>query len=352
VNGWYNHGVTVRFSGSDPTSGISSCSSGGYSGPDTAGAAVSGTCTNGAGLTGGASVEIKYDATPPSVAVKPQRGPDANGWYNRPVSVTFEGADALSGVEACTAPVLYKGPDVAKGSLKGECKDKAANMSAPAAFEFAYDSRPPALRRVKAEIRKDRVILRWTASTDARSFSIVRRPGLKGTKPSKVYVGPKRAFADRRVKTGVKYRYTVTAYDQAANAAARVLVTKAGATKASATSKSVATPKSTALPKRTALRGLTQPPKNARVKAPLLLRWGAVAKATYYNVQLHRDGRKILSSWTTGTKLRLKRFWAFAGEKYILSPGRYRWYVWPGFGRPAAATFGKLIGARSFVVTR
>ena len=34
ANGWYNHGLNVGFSGSDGVSGISSCSSGSYSGPD------------------------------------------------------------------------------------------------------------------------------------------------------------------------------------------------------------------------------------------------------------------------------------------------------------------------------
>jgi hypothetical protein len=346
VNGWYNHEVSIGFSGTDPTSGIASCSSGGYGGPDTAGAAVVGRCSNGAGLTGEASVEIKYDATPPTVTVKPERPPDANGWYNHPVTVSFEGADALSGLEVCTPPVLYKGPGIAKGSLKGECKDKAANTSAPAVFEFSYDARPPKLTRVKAQIRKDRVIVRWTASKDARSFSVLRRPGLKGAKPSKVYTGPKRAFADRRVKKGVKYRYVVTAYDQAANTAVKGLGAKVGIS----TAKTRA-PKPVPKSKQRVLRGLTQPAKNARVKAPLLLRWRAVSKASYYNVQLHRDGKKIRTAWTTGTKLRLGRFWSFEGKNYILSKGRYRWYVWPGFGRPADARFGKLIGSRSFVVT-
>ena len=52
-NGWYNHALTVGFSGTDPTSGIDSCvPPQGYSGPDNANASVSGSCIDRAGNTG------------------------------------------------------------------------------------------------------------------------------------------------------------------------------------------------------------------------------------------------------------------------------------------------------------
>ncbi len=52
-NGWYNHALTVGFTGTDPTSGIDSCvPPQGYSGPDNANASVSGSCIDRAGNTG------------------------------------------------------------------------------------------------------------------------------------------------------------------------------------------------------------------------------------------------------------------------------------------------------------
>ena len=52
ANGWYNHELTVGFSGSDATSGLESCSpSQNYGGPDSAGTSVSGTCRDHAGNT-------------------------------------------------------------------------------------------------------------------------------------------------------------------------------------------------------------------------------------------------------------------------------------------------------------
>jgi len=67
-NGWYNKPVTVGFSGTDATSGVGSCSSVGYSGPDNAGAVIAGTCSDRAGNVGTAAFGLKYDSTPPGVS--------------------------------------------------------------------------------------------------------------------------------------------------------------------------------------------------------------------------------------------------------------------------------------------
>jgi hypothetical protein len=81
-----------------------------------------------------------------------------------------------------------------------------------------------------------------------------------------------------------------------------------------------------------------------------LLTWSAVPKATYYNVQLIRGG-KVLSAWPTRPRLRLQRSWLYAGRRHRLTPGRYRWYVWPRFGSRASGRYGRLLGGSSFVVT-
>ena len=62
-NGWYNHGLTINFSGSDGVSGIGSCTSTDYKGPDTDHTSVSGSCTDNAGNSNGTGFELKYDAT-------------------------------------------------------------------------------------------------------------------------------------------------------------------------------------------------------------------------------------------------------------------------------------------------
>ena len=67
ANGWFNHAVPVAFYGGDPTSGLASCSSATYKGPDSAQAVVHGTCTDQAGNVGSGSVTFAYDATPPQL---------------------------------------------------------------------------------------------------------------------------------------------------------------------------------------------------------------------------------------------------------------------------------------------
>ncbi len=67
-NGWYNHPLAVKFSGTDATSGIGACTSADYKGPDDPSAAVPGSCTDVAGNTGASKFALEYDATPPSLA--------------------------------------------------------------------------------------------------------------------------------------------------------------------------------------------------------------------------------------------------------------------------------------------
>ena len=275
------------------------------------------------------------------VEAKAERQPDANGWYNHAVQVAFVGSDALSGVDSCAAPILYKGPDTEKTSLSGTCRDKASNTSQPSGLELKYDMTPPSLARVKFEINNRGIALRWTASKDSLTFAVVRRPGLKGPKPSTVYNGGARAFTDRRLARGVKYRYTVTAYDQAGNGAVKAFAAQA--------SRSLTTP-ARATPTRST-PALASPALGARVSAPPLLAWKAVRQATYYNVQLFYEGRKILSVWPKGPQLRLQKSWKYGGKSFVLRPGRYRWLVWPGFDELSANHYGKLLGSRVFIVT-
>ena len=64
-NGWYNHPVLVTWSGSDATSGIASCSSVNFAGPEGVNVSVVGGCTDNAGNAVSTGVPINYDATAP-----------------------------------------------------------------------------------------------------------------------------------------------------------------------------------------------------------------------------------------------------------------------------------------------
>ncbi|HEX2110687.1 MAG TPA: hypothetical protein VHF67_03970 [Gaiellaceae bacterium] len=97
-----------------------------------------------------------------------------------------------------------------------------------------------------------------------------------------------------------------------------------------------------------AARRPPRPSAGAVVVSPPVLRWPAVRGASYYNVQVYRDERKILSRWPRQARLPLRRVWQYRGRWYDLRPGAYRWFVWPYVGR----RFGRGRVRSSFVVGR
>jgi hypothetical protein len=65
-NGWFNNPVAFNFVAEDATSGVESCTSGAYGGPDGAGVSIAGSCRDVAGNVASASFALNYDATPPA----------------------------------------------------------------------------------------------------------------------------------------------------------------------------------------------------------------------------------------------------------------------------------------------
>jgi hypothetical protein len=316
-NGWYNHGVDVAFQGSDSVSGIDSCSSGSYAGPDNASASVSGTCSDKAGNTGSATFGLKYDATPPTVSsATPDRGPDNDGWYNHALTVTFAGADATSGIASCDAPA-YSKPDSAQASVSGRCRDNAGNLSAPGGFSFKFDSTPPKLGKLAVNPGDGSVAMSWTASADVARMTLTRtRTG--ASSPVTLYDGKRiTSFTDKKAENDRHYVYALTAFDDAGNAD---------------TVKTAGNPSTP----------LLAPRRSAKVGAGARLRWRPVASATYYNVQLWLRGKKVLTTWPSGPSMRLPH----------LQRGTYTWFVWPGRGPRALHRYGPLLGKSTFVVAR
>ena len=130
-------------------------------------------------------------------------------------------------------------------------------------------------------------------ATSSKSNSL-RSPGINGAKSTIVYEGKGAAFVDKTVKAGIRYRYEISVADLAGN-----VTTKAVTAAATAATKSTA---------------LLAPATGSVVKAPPLLRWKAVKGATFYNVQLYRNGRKLLSTWPGAAKLKLARTWTYGGQ--------------------------------------
>ena len=165
---------------------------------------------------------FKRDVTPPTATPVPARPPDANGWYNHPLTVTFSGSDATSQIESCTQ-AAYAGPDSSNTSVSGSCRDNAGNQSA-ASYALKYDATPPTLGALNVKPGNRTARLMWSAQ-DATSVALVRSPGLKGAAESVVFSGPASAtsYTDHKLRPGRNYVYRLTATDQAANPASKTL---------------------------------------------------------------------------------------------------------------------------------
>jgi len=326
-NGWYTGPVSFSFKGDDGTSGVASCTSGTYSGPDSGSAAATGSCTDNAGNTGSTTLTFKYDATPPTVLGVPSRKPDATGWYNHPVDVAFRGNDGGSGVVECSPTVTYKGPDADPAKLVGQCRDAAGHLSAPTTVELRYDATPPARPDVRWARDGKSVSLAWTAGKDVAVAKVTRAPGLRSKKASVVFTGKGRRFVDRRISPGARYWYEISLYDVAGNVSTRTIGLRQAA-------------------------GIFTPAAGSIVKKPPLVAWSPVAEARFYNLQLWSGKTKLLTTWVGTPKLRLPGRWSFGGTRHSLVAGAYRVYVWPAFGTKRDPRYGKLLGQVGFVVRR
>lgn len=324
---WYPSAVTLTWQAS-PAPDSSSCSLGiaNHYNTDTVKtvscSATWGTCPSCTTIS--QQYMLHVETSSPTVTAAATRAPDANGWYNSPVTINFQGT-SFSGMASCTS-ATYAGPDTAAATVSGSCTDNAGKTVGATSPPFAYDGNPSLTVTTRTGDRT--VLLRW-ASADVAPLAqvkIVRSPGLRGKRTSVVYRGQGTHYRDVRVRNGVRYRYTLQALDLAGNTIVRTV---------------------TGRPR----PRLLAPAAGARLNAPPLLRWTSVRGASYYNVQLYRGRKKVLSAWPARSRLQLARRWTYRGRQR-LRPGHYRWYVWPGFGRRAASRYGREIGRRMFVIVR
>lgn len=256
---------------------------------------------------------------------------------------------------ACVSPLTYEGLAPGGHTFAVNATDRAGNTGGSATYSWTIVAPPPQpapapppatvdvvppheVAKVRVKAANASVTLTWVLPTDADfdRVTVIRTAPGKSVRGVAIYEGGNRGVTDRRLKNGVRYRYRITTRDKAGNTSAGVQV--------------VATPQAP----------LFAPLNGASVTAPPLLRWQATPRATYYNVQVwlvQSFGQakavrpvKVLSAWPSTTRLKLGARWRFDGKAYRLVPGRYRWYVFPGFGKRAAARYGALLGESTFTV--
>jgi hypothetical protein len=245
--------------------------------------------------------------------------------------------DAL-GFTPCASPKSYAGLGDGRHMFRVEAVDAAGNTDAsPAVYSWqiagvgppTVDLTPPAnVSRLRRKVGYGRLQLRWRkpADRDYDHISIYLSTSPKSQPRTLVYSGKSQAYTNKRFKNGLYYRYLVVSYDRSENASRG---------------------RSTRVPPSVLLKS---PGDGRVVRSAPVLRWSAVRKATFYNVQVFYRSQKVLSAWPRKPRRALAQRWVYGGHSFSLRKGRYTWYVWPAFGPKAKSRYGQLLGQGTFKV--
>ena len=147
-NGWYNHALTVSFSGTDTANGsgnVTCDADVNYSGPATSSHSISGSCADDAGNSAsGTFGPFKYDATAPTISGAKSPGPNSFGWNNGSVTVSYTCDDNLSGVaSADCGPNQTLSGEGAGQSSTGNATDDAGNTASTTVNNINIDKTNP-----------------------------------------------------------------------------------------------------------------------------------------------------------------------------------------------------------------
>jgi uncharacterized protein with FMN-binding domain len=117
------------------------------------------------------------DGTPPVITGAAGSAPNAGGWYNRPVTVSFRCTDAESGVAQCQAPVTLA-TEGAGQKATGNARDREGNAATTTVSGINIDLTPPVASGVTAPALTNSrtVTLGWDA-----------RDGLSGVAGGRLY---------------------------------------------------------------------------------------------------------------------------------------------------------------------
>ena len=401
--GWYKSPVTVSWS-YDPAgvTGTSGCGAATVS-DDTGGTSFTCTVTYGGPFYGN-SVTVRKDSSPPQVNGTVSRDPDVDGWYTKPVDVSFGGSDGASGVAGCSGGGTYGGPDGAVITLSGSCTDNAGN-SASSSMTIKYDATAPTVTATAA--RPPDANGWYNHPVEVAFAGVDGGSGVKECSPKIAYGGPDanpaKLVGQCRDVAGhlsapvtVELRYDSTPPPRpsvkwvhrgtsislswvAAKDVVRTVVIRAPG-RASKKASPIYDRNGRALVDRRItqgtrywyevsvfdqagnraartvglrpLVGILAPAPGAIVRRPPVVRWSAVQNARFYNVQLWRGQVKVLTTWIRVPRLALKQRWTSGGAQQALVNGRYRAFVWPALGTPRKPQYGKLLGQVQFVVRR
>jgi hypothetical protein len=233
----------------------------------------------------------------------------------------------------CTSPTTYSSLALGAHTFAVRATDAAGNPSAAVGYGWTVKDTvgPATVSRVRRNVAYGLLKLAWNRPPDpdfdhVRVFVSKGKKGAKARRQTLVYSGKATHYTKKRYDNGTYHRFTIVGYDVAGNASPGVPVV---------------------VPPSILLR---RPQLGVVVHVPPRLVWAGARGASFYNVQLYRAGRKILSAWPNAPRLGLKRRWSYSGHSVRLKKGTYAWFVWPAFGPRATSRYGHLLGWSQFTV--
>ena len=159
LNGWYNAPVTATFTGVDTLSGPTSATKPATSVGEGANILVQSPAffdlAGNETPAGAAGTSVNVDYSAPTVSYTgADREPNANGWYNAPVTATFTGVDLISGPASQTHEATSSTEGAAVELQSPAFFDLAGNVraSGEAKATFQIDTTAPAAAFVGAPI--------------------------------------------------------------------------------------------------------------------------------------------------------------------------------------------------------
>ena len=260
---------------------------------------------------------LSSSVAPPSITLHVSGQEGDNGWYVSDVGVSWTVSDStgISSSSGCEPQMLAS--DTPGTTLTCSASNRAKPpLSNSVSVTIKIDRTAPQLSGVSVAPGDGRNLLRWRSTSRSDTTRIIRTPR-RGKGPAQTFKSLRGdSFTDTSIQNGREYVYTLFSRDSAGNHSKRVSLL--------------------ALPKVLTLEKLPYVP---RVAVAPILRWKAVPGAAYYHVQLFSGGKRILATWPSGPQLALRPAWSWAGSRYRLDRGTYRWYVWAGTGPRSAARY-------------
>jgi len=149
TNGWNNVNVAVSFTCNDALSGVDSSSSPQVLSAEGQGESATGSCLDKAGNSASVTVGgINIDKTSPTITGSRSSPPNANGWNNVTITVSFACSDTLSGVSSFSSPLTLG--EGAGQSVTGSCLDVAGNSASSTVSNVNIDLTLPSISSTRS----------------------------------------------------------------------------------------------------------------------------------------------------------------------------------------------------------